>query len=81
VAKFYLNWTTKGQAKKWSSGKKAVLYDEVIDLPPDAQNVTLNAQAMTGLLGSLAWKTIIDQPVEMNRTYTVTGTVFKPGWK
>ena len=52
VAKFYLSWIENGASKLWKSGKVGAGYDRMIDLPANAQNINLNAQAMTGLLAA-----------------------------
>lgn len=81
VAKFYLGWTENGTKRGWKSGKKAVGYEKMIELPPNAQNINLNVQAMTGRLGKKAWKDVMRCEIDPRQTYEVYGTVFKPKWK
>jgi len=61
--------------------EKAVGYEETLVLPDSARDVHLTAQSMTGLLGSKAWKNIIRQDIQTQKTYEVTGTTLHPEWE
>jgi len=74
VAKFYVAW--EGQAGAWQSGTKTAGWETEITLPPNVQTVRLNAQEHTGF----NWRTVLNQTLPVQRTYTLTGTTLHPGW-
>lgn len=86
VAKFYVNWeegNTKGdfEARSWESGKQTAGYSNQVNLPGDARNVRLRAEAATGLAWS-PWGEIFNQALAGpdNKTYRATGTTLHRSW-
>lgn len=81
VAKFSVAWTQNDQngnptvSNSWQSGNQTEGYTQTVNLPGDATDVLLNAQAETGLVWSPwgeIWNLTLDGPD--NKTYTATGT-------
>jgi thiol-activated cytolysin len=87
VAKFEVTWTEADahgdftQNRHWESGKKTAGYSEQVDLPGDARNVRLKAQAATGLVWD-PWGEIFNVALEGpdNKCYRATGTTLHRTW-
>ncbi|WP_158292066.1 thiol-activated cytolysin family protein [Paracraurococcus ruber] len=86
VAKFHATWqepTGTGQTipRAWESGKQTAGYDQTVNIPGDAQNLRLRAEAATGLVWN-PWGEIMDIHLDgpSNKTYRVTGTTLNRHW-
>jgi thiol-activated cytolysin len=87
VAKFEVTWTEAdatgnfNQNRSWRSGEKTAGYSCQIDLPGDARNVRLKAQAATGLIWD-PWGEIFNVALEGpdNKCYRATGTTLHRTW-
>jgi thiol-activated cytolysin len=80
VMKFEVTWDApddKGDYahKSWESGKQTSGYSHTLELPGDAKNIHLQAEADTGLAWS-PWGEILNLRLDgpNNKTYTVKGT-------
>jgi len=79
VAKFFMNWTEDGQPRSWSSGKKTAGYSKVIRLKGNAREITITAQADTGLGWVTIFRLKLDEPP--NTVYVVKGTTLNRRWE
>jgi hypothetical protein len=79
VAKFFINWTEDGQPRSWSSGKKTAGYSKVIRLKGNAREITITAQADTGLGWATIFRLKLDEPP--NAVYVVKGTTLNRRWE
>ena len=82
VAKFFMNWKEGNESKSWKSGEKTAGYSNVIPLRGNAHEITITAQAKTGLVWQ-PWGTIfklrLDGPP--NKVYVVKGTTLDRKWE
>jgi thiol-activated cytolysin len=86
VAKFFVDWEegdSSGRfvARSWESGKQTAGYSQQVNLPGDARNVRLRAEAATGLVWS-PWGEILNLTLAGpdNKTYRVKGTTLHRAW-
>lgn len=81
VAKFFLTWKEGQQPRTWSSGNKTAGFSERIPLKGNAREITLTAQAATGLVWD-PWGTIFRLKLEgpPNKVYVVKGTTLNRKW-
>jgi thiol-activated cytolysin len=86
VAKFYVNWEEGDangnfKARSWESGQQTAGYSHQVNLPGDARNVTLRAEAATGLVWN-PWGEIFSVAIAGpdNKTYRATGTTLHRSW-
>ncbi len=87
VARFFVSWEEQDEAgdyqgKQWESGKKTAGYSHQIDLPGDAVNVKILAEAATGLVWD-PWGQIFScsEKGPTNLTYRVGGTTLNRSWE
>ncbi len=86
VAKFFVNWeegdaSGNFTAKSWASGNQTAGYSHQVNLPGDARNVTLRAEAATGLVWN-PWAEIFSVGLAGpdNKTYRAKGTTLNRSW-
>jgi thiol-activated cytolysin len=81
VAKFFMSWKEGGQPKSWTSGKKTAGYSTVIPLKGDAGEITITAQAATGLVWD-PWGTVFKLQLDgpPNKVYVARGTTLHRTW-
>ena len=81
VAKFFLSWKEGDQPKSWSSGQKTAGYFEVIRLKGNAREISITAQAATGLAWD-PWGTIFKLKLDgpPNKVYVAKGKTLNRSW-
>lgn len=82
IAKFFMNWREGDQTKSWSSGKKTAGYMDKIHLKGNARDITITAQAATGLIWD-PWGTIFKLKLDgpPNKFYVAKGTTLNRKWE
>ena len=81
VGRWFVKWTSAGKSQEYKSGNKTSPLKKTVDLPGDAKNVQILAQAMTGLVWD-SWREAINVHLNgpTNKFYKIYGTTLSPSW-
>ncbi len=87
VARFFASWDEQDEAgdyhgQQWESGKKTAGYNHQVDLPGDAVNVRIRAEAATGLVWD-PWGQVFscNEKGPTNLIYKAGGTTLNRTWE
>lgn len=81
VARWMVTWMANNLPGVWASGNVTAPYQKTINLPGDAKQVRIYAEAMTGLVWD-PWREAISKTETgpTNKCYKIYGTTLSPSW-